>query len=120
MVLKKSGGGAVEELKLVGTDGERIISSEYKIRQLFSTKGIPVTRQDGTVVKDMNLMPSAYFTCTPVYEDGQVSGYQFDGGGYGHGVGMSQNGANQLAMQGKNWQEILYYFYAEIDLYGIL
>ena len=31
--------------------------------------------------------------------------------GYGHGVGMSQFGANQLSQQGKNYGEILRYYY---------
>ena len=31
--------------------------------------------------------------------------------GYGHGVGMSQYGANCLAAQGKTWREIVSYFY---------
>ena len=32
--------------------------------------------------------------------------------GYGHGVGMSQYGANALAGQGKGWQEILTWYYS--------
>lgn len=32
--------------------------------------------------------------------------------GYGHGVGMSQYGANELAKQGKTWQEILLWYYS--------
>ena len=31
--------------------------------------------------------------------------------GYGHGVGMSQNGANQLAQNGKSYREIIEYYY---------
>lgn len=31
--------------------------------------------------------------------------------GYGHGVGMSQFGANQLSQQGKNYKEILLHYY---------
>ena len=31
--------------------------------------------------------------------------------GYGHGVGMSQYGANALAKQNKTYQEILKYYY---------
>ena len=34
--------------------------------------------------------------------------------GYGHGVGMSQYGANSLAKEGKNYIEILNYFYKDI------
>lgn len=31
--------------------------------------------------------------------------------GYGHGVGMSQNGANYMAQQGSTYEEILYHYY---------
>lgn len=33
--------------------------------------------------------------------------------GFGHGVGMSQFGANELAKQGKNFKEILEYYYTD-------
>ena len=38
--------------------------------------------------------------------------------GYGHGVGMSQYGANELARQGKTWQEILQWYYTGVTLGG--
>ncbi len=37
--------------------------------------------------------------------------YTFTVRGYGHGIGMSQNGANYLAQQGKSFEEILLYYY---------
>ena len=39
--------------------------------------------------------------------------------GYGHGVGMSQYGANGLANSGKNYQEILDYYYKNIKISSI-
>lgn len=36
--------------------------------------------------------------------------------GYGHGVGMSQYGAQQLALQGKTWQEIIYHYYKGVQI----
>lgn len=36
--------------------------------------------------------------------------------GYGHGVGMSQYGANGMAKENKNYKEILEYFYQEIEI----
>ena len=38
--------------------------------------------------------------------------------GYGHGVGMSQYGAEELAKQGKTWQEILQWYYTDIIFGG--
>ena len=36
--------------------------------------------------------------------------------GYGHGVGMSQYGANELAKEGKSWQEILQWYYTGVTI----
>ena len=36
--------------------------------------------------------------------------------GYGHGVGMSQYGANEMAKEGKTYEEILKYYYKNVEL----
>ena len=36
--------------------------------------------------------------------------------GYGHGVGMSQYGANELAGQGKDFRQILQWYYTGVEL----
>ena len=36
--------------------------------------------------------------------------------GYGHGVGMSQYGANAMAKTGKDWEEILLHYYTGVEL----
>ena len=36
--------------------------------------------------------------------------------GYGHGVGMSQTGADALAKQGKNCEEIIIHFYSGVEI----
>ena len=36
--------------------------------------------------------------------------------GYGHGVGMSQTGADSLAKQGKNYEEIVKHFYTGVEV----
>ena len=38
--------------------------------------------------------------------------------GYGHGVGMSQYGANNLAQQGKHFEEILTWYYTGVTVSG--
>ncbi|MCI5648888.1 MAG: SpoIID/LytB domain-containing protein [Fusicatenibacter sp.] len=115
-IQKRSDGGAVEQLRITGTNGTTVIENEYQIRQLLSVKGYAVAKNDGNVTKEMNLLPSAYFLVTPVEKDGKISAFTFWGGGYGHGVGMSQNGANHLAAQGYSYREILSYFYQNIEL----
>lgn len=40
----------------------------------------------------------------------------FTGSGFGHGVGMSQWGAHQMADEGKTAEEIVLYYYSGVDL----
>lgn len=39
--------------------------------------------------------------------------------GYGHGIGMSQWGAEVMAREGKNYAEILKHYYKDIDIYEV-
>lgn len=39
--------------------------------------------------------------------------------GYGHGVGMSQNGANVLAERGMKYQDILKHYYTDVDIVNL-
>ena len=56
-------------------------------------------------------LPSAMFT----YEiaDGSII---FSVKGYGHGVGMSQSGANHYAQQGLDYREILHHYYTDVEI----
>lgn len=46
----------------------------------------------------------------------EKSGFKFIVRGYGHGVGMSQNGADYMARQGSTWQEITKHYYSGIEI----
>jgi len=48
------------------------------------------------------------------------NGFVFTSEGYGHGVGMSQYGANTMAQNGKNWQDILLWYYTGIEFGTLL
>lgn len=39
--------------------------------------------------------------------------------GYGHGVGMSQTGADSLAKQGQNYEEIIHHYYTGVEIKDI-
>lgn len=39
--------------------------------------------------------------------------------GYGHGVGMSQTGADSMAKQGKNYEEIIKHFYTGVEIVDV-
>lgn len=36
--------------------------------------------------------------------------------GYGHGVGMSQTGADSLAKQGKTCEDIIHHYYSNVEI----
>ncbi|HEX6946840.1 MAG TPA: SpoIID/LytB domain-containing protein [Acidimicrobiia bacterium] len=42
--------------------------------------------------------------------------WEFDGGGWGHGVGMSQYGARAMDAQGKTYQQILEFYYDGVQV----
>ena len=46
-------------------------------------------------------------------QDGNI---KFTVKGYGHGVGMSQTGADTMAKQGKNYEEIIKHFYYGVEI----
>ena len=48
--------------------------------------------------------------------EGKLSGIKLYGGGMGHGCGMSQNGAEYLASQGKSFEEILKTYYKNTEI----
>ena len=91
---------------------------ELNIRKILKPYGNNVNKKDGSVNNQMSMMPSAYFVIDLIMEDGNLSGYTFVGGGYGHGAGMSQNAVKVMA-QTMSFQEILKYFYSGIDITGI-
>ena len=41
---------------------------------------------------------------------------KFSVNGYGHGVGLSQCGSDSLAKQGKNYAEIIKYYYKDVEI----
>ncbi len=40
----------------------------------------------------------------------------FEGVGFGHGVGLSQKGAQAMALEGYDYEEILYHYYTDITI----
>ena len=56
-------------------------------------------------------LKSANFTVS--FQDEQIV---FKVQGYGHGVGMSQTGADALAKQGYSYQDILKHYYTGIEI----
>ena len=109
--------GAVQELCITYESGEStVVEGEYEIRKFLAGAVSTVTLQDGEMLAALELLPSAFFILQPQYEEGALVGYHILGGGYGHGNGMSQNGAKHMALEGLTYQEILQNYYQNAEL----
>lgn len=110
-VSKYGAGGVALELLIKGSKKELTIKTEYEIRSILGSSRYTIHRQDGSKVEGSNLLPSAFIT---IRKKGGI--YRIAGGGYGHGIGLSQNGANEMAKTGKTYEEILKFFYTGTKL----
>ncbi len=66
----------------------------------------------GRELRQLLELRSACFTVSYASD----TGFTFRVQGYGHGVGLSQYGADYLARQGADWQEILHYYYTNVTI----
>ena len=122
-IVSRGSGGVAREL-LIETEKEVYkVLTEYNIRYVLCDTVTKVLRQDGSQVNAASLLPSAYCVVETVVEEDRVTGYILVGGGYGHGVGMSQNGARNMAAEGMGAETILTFFYRGCqvkNVYGIV
>lgn len=110
-ISKRGSGNIALEMKVTGTKGSCTVRTENKIRSALGGSGYSIVKQDGSKTASSGLLPSAFFTIRK-----NEDMFHIDGGGYGHGIGMSQNGANEMAKKGKDYKTILHLFYHGIEI----
>ena len=86
-ILSKTDGNRVKELKV-----DKVILSGTEVRNIFELRSANFEIE----LKDKSLV--------------------FKVKGYGHGVGMSQWGAEVMAKDGKTYREILSYYYPDTEI----
>ena len=120
-IVSRYTGGIAAQLKITGTQQTILIQQESSIRAILGSPNQIYTNQSesGSGKSEGNYLPSAFVCLIPIMDAETLTGYRICGGGNGHGIGMSQNGVYAMTMQGKNWQEILTYFYPSIELKNI-
>lgn len=97
-VLKRCTSGKAMELQIIGTNGTWVVQKELNIRRLLTSVGKALP--SANIV--MNLSKNA---------DGIITQVQLFGGGFGHGVGMSQYGASYMSGKGFTYDKILQHYY---------
>lgn len=104
-------GGNLNMLRLLTTKYEIQIHKEYNIRYVLGNEEAILRNINNTEIPTTSIVPSAFFAIELSYMGEEVIGYRLLGGGYGHGVGMSQNGAKEMALTGLTCEEIIQFFY---------
>lgn len=115
-VTDRGPGGIAGELTVTGTDGTVTIKGQSAIRSALGNPSLIITKKDGRTMTGSATLPSAFIAIEKrTGEDGSLS-FHIYGGGFGHGVGMSQNGAQGMAKTGKGYKQILDFFYHGTEL----
>lgn len=98
--------------KLLGVSGPVNISivSRYDNHRVKSVK-VNNTTYTGRELRELLVLRSTDFTVTK-----QKDGYTFKTVGFGHGVGMSQYGAQGMALEGYTYDEILEHYYKNVEI----
>lgn len=90
-----------EDIKILEyTDSNRVKTVKFGNHEL-----------SGTETRSILGLKSTKFEI--IKENGNI---KFSVKGYGHGVGMSQTGADSLAKQGKNSEDIIHHFYTDVEI----
>lgn len=92
------------------TGNNPFVMEEGKIKEhnlTFSSRNYTIRSMFGTTI-----MKSPYVK--QVLQDGQS--FAIHGGGWGHNIGMSQYGAYQMSKEGKNYLDILQFYYNAVSL----
>lgn len=103
-VKRRGESGKIVELDVVTASGTYKVFKELVIRRLLT--------------KDGKSMPSANMVFEPQFdEENNLQGIKAYGGGFGHGVGMSQYGAGFMGSELKlPYEKILQHYYSGITL----
>ncbi|HHX60033.1 MAG TPA: SpoIID/LytB domain-containing protein [Epulopiscium sp.] len=125
---KRGEGGNIMEIIFYGSQDTIKVLTEYNVRTLLSPMQriegqdpIIIKRQDATELKNYEMLPSAFFAMDAKYgKDEKLQSVTLYGGGFGHGVGMSQDGVRGMIERGQNYKEILLHYFPETKVGGLL
>ena len=121
---KRAPGGAVIQLLLVGSRETIRILSEKNVRYILAGESTQLWLGENYAKegKANGMLPSAFLTIDSKEETDKteetksITAYCVYGGGFGHGIGMSQNGARRMADRNMTYDQILTFFYVDTEL----
>ena len=117
-VYDRSSTGMAKSLLLVGSQESVVVEGAANIRTLLGNQSVKLANGEETSV--YALLPSAFISLEKIKdtEENLVS-IKIYGGGYGHGVGMSQNGVKGMLDAGYTYEEILAHYFPGTELMNL-
>ncbi|MCY6485686.1 SpoIID/LytB domain-containing protein [Clostridium aestuarii] len=116
-IINRSAGGNILEISFIFENVIINVKKDTFVRRCF--KNSPdINNQISKIIllnektlENWSTLPSSFFSIEKVNNT-----FNIYGGGFGHGVGMSQYGAMYLGRHGENFKNILNTYYKNIDL----
>ena len=102
-VISRGVSGKAIAISVETSKGKWVIKKELIIRRVF--------KKNGKALPSANLVFNNYTD-----KDGYLVKVQAFGGGYGHGVGMSQYGASYMSKNGYTFDKILQHYYTGVAI----
>lgn len=113
-VTERDQSGLVTTIRVEGTKGVYLFNDKYNSRKFLGGGNYTVysSSPKKVLLKNPSSAPSGFLAFEKVGES-----YNFYGGGYGHGVGMAQAGAQDMSRNfNKNYAEILKFYYPHANI----
>jgi SpoIID/LytB domain protein len=114
-ILERSASGRIRRLGVVREaldpalappPNTTILQGDGQIRSMFSKR-----------MGSTTALPSSTFVLSPRADaQGQLLGWDIQGAGWGHGVGMCQRGAQNHALEGWDARRIVNWYYRDVEI----
>ena len=117
-VEERTNAGAIKQLKIVGSDNTVLVRGELNIRYLLAPMDNMLKTNLDTEV-EFYILPSTYVCFEEFTDEEEGESYCFLGGGYGHGIGMSQNAVSTMVKSGMKYDHIINFFYENVSIKNI-
>ncbi len=111
IINKREKSGMVSEIIIEGNKNTYKVCNQYNIRKVLAPVYETIKRRYGGDMSGYFMLPSAAF-----YIDKTSGGFSITGGGFGHGTGMSQSGAGNMAKQRFDYKQILRHYFSGVKI----
>ncbi len=127
-VLKRGNSGKALEIEIVFKNGTFKVMRELGIRRVLKKNNSmlasgnffvdKISAKESENPQEQEEEDGAIFSFERILHrsEDKIEKFVLTGGGFGHGVGMSQYGAGYMAQNGKKYDEILKHYYSSITL----